>query len=463
MFNAHTYADRRERLRAQLSSGLVLLLGNDESPMNYLDNTFHFRQDSTFLYYFGTDIPGLVGLIDLEAGEDILGGDDFTVEDIVWRGPQPTMAERSQRAGVKRTIGIEQAKALVEEARRKGRTVHFLPPYKAEHQLRLFDWLGLDPRRTAEAASIDLIKAVVAQREIKTPEEIAEIDKAAALSADMHLAGMRAVRPGMTEAQVMAVVHQTALAAGGNLSFPIIATRNGQTLHNHAYGHKLEDGRMFLLDAGAEVETHYAGDLSSTFPIGRTFSARQKAVYDVALAAHQGAVAMLKPGRPFKEVHLAACTVIARGLKDLGLMKGNPDDAVREGAHALFFPCGTGHMMGLDVHDMENLGEVYVGYEGHAKSTQFGLKSLRLARPLRPGFVLTIEPGIYLIPELIDKWRGEKKCLDFLNYEAIESYKDFGGCRNEENYVITETGARLLGRPLPLTTAAIEALRAEVL
>ena len=281
-----------------------------------------------------------------------------------------------------------------------------------------------------------------------------------ALSADMHMAAMRCVRPGMTEAQVMAVVNATALAAGGSLAFPIIATRNGQTLHNHHYGNTLEDGRMFLLDAGAEFESRYAGDLSSTFPIGRKFTARQRDVYNIALASHEHAVSLLKPGRPFKDVHLEACAVIARGMKDLGLMKGNLEDAVREGAHAMFFPCGTGHMMGLDVHDMENLGEVYVGYEGRPKSTQFGLKSLRLARELRPGFVLTIEPGIYFIPELIDKWRGEKKFTDFLDYDKLDAYKDFGGCRNEENYVITATGARLLGNPLPKTAAGVETVRA---
>lgn len=460
MFAASTYVDRRSRLRSLLSSGVVLLLGNDDSPMNYLDNTFDFRQDSTFLYYFGTDIPGLVGVLDVEEGEDRLFGDDFTIDDIVWRGPQPTIAERGRSAGVARTNGIAEAKALIENARRKGRTIHILPPYRPEHAIRLFDWLGLDPRETAAAASVELIKAVVSQRAVKTPDEIAEIDKAVALSADMHMAAMRCVRPGMTEAQVMAVVNATALAAGGSLAFPIIATRNGQTLHNHHYGNTLEDGRMFLLDAGAEFESRYAGDLSSTFPIGRKFTARQRDVYNIALASHEHAVSLLKPGRPFKDVHLEACAVIARGMKDLGLMKGNLEDAVREGAHAMFFPCGTGHMMGLDVHDMENLGEVYVGYEGRPKSTQFGLKSLRLARELRPGFVLTIEPGIYFIPELIDKWRGEKKFTDFLDYDKLDAYKDFGGCRNEENYVITATGARLLGKPLPKTAAGVEAVRA---
>lgn len=460
MFAAATYVERRNLLRRQIPSGLVLFLGNDESPMNYADNAYAFRQDSSFLYYFGADIPGLTGILDVDGQADFLFGDDFTIDDIVWRGPQPAVREWSLRAGVKNSGGTQKARELVQEARRKSRPIHVLPPYRADHQLRLGDWLGLDPRQTAAAASIVLIKAVVEQRVIKSPEEIEEIDKAVVVSADMHLAAMRTARPGITEAVVMAAVHQVALAAGGNLAFPIIATRNGQTLHNHEYGHTLDDGRLFLLDAGAELQSHYAGDLSSTFPIGKKFTPRQKDVYAVALAAHEHAVSELKPGRNFKDIHLSACRVIVQGMKDLGLIKGNPDDAVREGAQAMFFPCGLGHMMGLDVHDMESLGEVYVGYEGRPKSGQFGLKSLRLARELRPGFVLTIEPGIYFIPELIDLWRGRGQFTDFLNYDKLERYKDFGGCRNEENYVITATGARLLGKPLPKTVAGVEAVRA---
>jgi len=460
MFRAATYIERRRRLRSLVHSGVILLLGNEESPMNYTDNAYPFRQDSTFLYYFGADIPGLAAVVDVDAGTDTLFGNDFTVEDIVWRGPQPTLREWGAKAGVDKTAPFAQAKDAVQRARAQGRTVHVLPPYRADHRVLLYDWLAIDPRRSEDAASVPLIEAVVAQRNVKSAEEIAEIDKAVALTGDMHLAAMRTVRPGLTEAQVMAVVDETALAAGASLSFPIIATRNGQTLHNHRYGNTLEDGRMFLLDAGAEIASHYAGDLSSTFPIGLRFTSRQKEIYDLCLASHEHAVSLLRPGRKFEEIHVAACTVIARGMKDLGLMKGDPEEAVRQGAHALFFPCGLGHMMGLDIHDMENLGEVYVGYGGRAKSTQFGLKSLRLARALEPGFVLTIEPGIYFIPELIDMWRGEKRHAAFLDYEKIEAYRDFGGCRNEENFVVMAKGARLLGRELPKTTAGVEAVRA---
>ncbi|NWJ51115.1 MAG: aminopeptidase P family protein [Bacteroidetes bacterium] len=456
MFQKTTYQQRRNRLKSQVRSGIILLLGNDESPMNYPDNTYHFRQDSSFIYFFGIDFPGLIGIIDIDNGTETIYGNDYTIDDIVWMGSQPTIRERAMLSGVENTGTIAQAEASIKKAQAQNRTIHFLPPYHGEHKLLLLDWCAVNPKEAHQKASLVLIKAIVEQRNKKTAEELAEIDKATILTADMHLMGMRTARPGMTEAEVMAAVNQVALSAGGNLSFPIIATINGQTLHNHYYGNKLNEGRMFLLDAGAEIASYYAGDLSSTFPVGPKFTPVQREIYTLSLLAHEHAVSRLKPGVNFKDIHLSACKVIAEGMKELGFMKGNSDDAVQQGAHAMFFPCGLGHMMGLDIHDMEGLGEVYVGYDGQPKSTLFGLKSLRLARILEPGFVFTIEPGIYFIPELIDKWRGEKKFTEFLNYDKIETYKDFGGCRNEENYLITETGAKLLGKPLPKTADAVE-------
>ena len=310
-----------------------------------------------------------------------------------------------------------------------------------------------------DLASIQLVKAIVAQREIKSEEEIREIDKAVEISADMHLAAMRITRPGMRESEVAAKAAEVALASNGNISFPIIATINGQTLHNHHHGNTIRHGDLFLLDAGAETEMHYAGDLSSTFPVDQVFTPRQKEVYQISLDAHLEAVSMLRPGTRFRDVHFAACRSMFEGLKSLGLTKGNADEALREGAHALFFPCGTGHMMGLDVHDMEDLGEQWVGYDGEPKSTMFGLKSLRLAKPLQPGHVLTVEPGIYFIPELIDLWKAENKHNAFLNYPEIEKYKDFSGLRNEEDFVVTDVGARRLGKALPLTIEGVEAMR----
>ena len=461
MFEARIYNERRSRLRKQLGSGLILLQGNEESPMNYADNTYHFRQNSSFLYFFGLDTPGLAGVIDVDQGTETIFGDDLTVEDFVWMGFQPSLKERSLQVGVTRTGTRVALAELLARSKAAGRTIHFLPPYRPENRVKLWRWIGLSPDAAAAGASVELIKAVVAQRAVKGAEEIAQIEQAVNTSVDMHLTALRMVRPGITEAEVAGAVHEVALAAGGNLSFPIIATIHGETLHNHFHGNTLRSGGMFLLDAGAENAMHYAGDLSSTMPVDPHFTARQQEIYEITLAAHRAAVVALKPGTRHLDVHFAACKTLAQGLKDLGLMKGDIDEAVSQGAHALFFPCGVGHMMGLDVHDMEDLGEVYVGYDGAPKSTQFGLKSLRLARELQPGFVLTTEPGIYFIPQLIDQWQGEKKFADFIDYDRVNDYRDFGGIRNEENYLITPQGHRLLGKAKPMTVQEVERTREE--
>jgi len=458
MFDQSIYVTRRNLLRTQVGSGLVLFLGNEESPMNYADNTYHFRQDSTFFYFFGLDAAGLAAVVDLDESTDTIYGNDLTVEDFVWTGPQPSLREMAAKVGVERTETLPRLAELLARARTQGRRIHFLPPYRPENKLKLQEWLGVLPGRAGSDASVELIKAVVAQRSVKSPEEIAEIEKAVDVTVDMHLTGMRMARPGVAEAEIAAAVHRVALASGGNLAFPIIATVHGEVLHQHAHTGVLRSGGMFLLDAGAETARHYAADLSSTVPVDPKFTERQKEIYRITLAAHEAAKRSLKPGVKHLESHLAACRKIAEGLKDLGLMKGETEEAVRRGAHALFFPCGEGHMMGLDVHDMEDLGEVYVGYEGQPKSTQFGLKSLRLARPLQPGFVVTIEPGIYFNSPLIDQWRAEKKFPEFLDYDRIEAYKGFGGIRNEEDAVITADGYRILGKKKPLTIEEVEAV-----
>jgi Xaa-Pro aminopeptidase len=458
MFKPETYIQRRKTLAERVGSGLILLLGNDESPMNYADNGYHFRQDSTFLYYFGIDFPGLAAIIDIENGTQTIFGNDYTIDDIVWMGPQPTIADRAFEAGITSSLPLSELPNYLAKA--KGREVHYLPPYRPEHKIQLFELLDIKPALTAERASVKLIQAVVSQREIKSAEEIAEIEKAVDLSVDMHVAGMRVAKAGMTEAEVAAKVYEIALAANGNISFPIIATINGQTLHNHFHGNVLKSGDLLLLDAGGEVESHYAGDLSSTFPVDAAFTAQQKLIYEMSLDAHQAAIDALELNAPFRNAHLAACRSITDNMKSLGLLTGNTDDIIASGAHALFMPCGTGHMMGLDVHDMENLGEVWVGYDGVAKSTQFGLKSLRLAKPLKPGHVFTIEPGIYFIPELMDKWQGEKQFMDFVNWDEVQKFRNFGGIRNEEDYMMTENGARRLGTKVkPKTVAEVEAIR----
>jgi len=374
MFSKETYILRREKLRKSIGSGLILLLGNDESPMNYADNGYHFRQDSTFLYFFGLKLPFLVAILDCDSGNDKVFGNDLTVEDFVWMGPQPTISLQSAQVGVTQTGNMGSLVVLLEEAQNMGRKIHFLPPYRAENKIKLFEWLGIPPVEAKTKASLELILAVVNQRNYKSTEEIFEIRKACDISVDMHTLAMRMAKPGISEAKIAAAVYELALAEGCQIAFPIIATINGQTLHNHYHGNVLKNGDMFLLDAGAETAMGYAGDLSSTVPVNGKFTTRQKDIYTICLESHNKAITMLKPGIPFKEVYFESARVIVNGLKNLGLMKGNVDDALANGAHALFFPCGLGHMMGLDVHDMEDLGEVHVGYDGEAKSTQFGLK-----------------------------------------------------------------------------------------
>jgi len=456
MFSAATYLRRRDLLRKSVGDGIILLLGNEESPMNYTDNTYHFRQDSTFLYFLGLNFAGIAAVLDCETGEDIVYGNDLTVEDFVWMGPQPTIAYRAKAAGITKTAPLSGLEKALRTAEDKGRRIHFLPPYRPENKIKLFELIGILPSEAKAESSPELIMAVVEQRNHKSAEEVAEIEKAVNISVDMHLAAMRMARPGVPESEITAACHAIAIAAGGNIAFPIIATINGQTLHNHFHGNILKQGQMFLADMGAETAMGYCGDLSSTVPVDPHFTSRQKEIYEIALASHNKAIEMLRPGIPFREVYLESARVITRGLKDMKLMKGNVDDAVEAGAHALFFPCGLGHMMGLDVHDMEDLGEVYVGWAGNPKPTQFGIKSLRLGRPLEPGFVFTIEPGIYFIPELIDQWKASGHNREFLNFDRIEEYRTFGGIRNEENYLITETGCRLLGKPKPKSAEDVE-------
>lgn len=457
MFAKETYVQRRAQLKKNMGSGVLLFLGNDEQGLHYEDNTFRYRQDSTFLYYFGLSFAGLSAIIDIDEDKEIIFGDELTIDHIVWMGTQPTLKEKSERVGINETRPYGEVEEYLHKAIQNGRTVHYLPPYRAEHKLKLMDWLGIPPAR--QEGSIPFIRAIVAQRSYKSAEEIVEIEKACDVTADMHTTAMKVIRPGMYEYEVVAEMNRIAEMNNCQLSFATIATVNGQTLHNHYHGNKVKPGDLFLIDAGAEIELGYAGDMSSTVPADKTFTPKQRAVYEIQNAMHLAAVNALRPGIPYMEVYELTARTLVDGMKGLGLMKGNTEDAVREGAHALFYPHGLGHMMGLDVHDMENLGEVWVGYDGQPKSTQFGRKSQRLARPLEPGFVLTVEPGVYFIPELMDKWQGEKKFMDFVNYDKLQEYRNLGGIRNEEDYLITADGARRLGKKIPLTPEEVEALR----
>lgn len=371
----------------------------------------------------------------------------------------PTLHEQAALAGISDVRPSSQLKPYLDKARAAASPVHYIPYYRAEHDLKLMHLL--DVRPGGAQPSLPLIKAVVDMRNHKSDEEIAEIERACTVTALMHKAAMKAARPGMKEYEMKAIVEDVARSHDMRLSFPTIATVHGEILHNHSYGNTLESGRLFLLDAGAETPMGYAGDNSSTVPVDPVYTPRQKTVYDLQQAASNAAIAMLRPGVRFWDVHMEASRTIAAGLKDLGIMKGDVEEAVRAGAHAMFFPTGLGHMMGLDVHDMENYGEVWVGYDGEPKSTLFGFKSLRLARPLEEGYVFTIEPGIYFMPELTQLWKSEGRHKDFINYAEAEKWLGFGGVRNEQDYLVTAGGHRLLGPGIPMTTEEVEALRAD--
>jgi len=460
LFDKTTYQARRARLKTQVGKGLILLLGNEESSMNYRDNLYPFRQDSSFLYFFGLDKPGLVGVIDIDNDKEIIYGRELTMDEIVWTGPQPSLAEQAAGAGIAHTLPVDGLHADLVSAHTSGRTIHFLPPYRSENILKLSSWLGMAPGAVKDRASVPLIKAIVAQRSIKTEEEIAQIEQAVDITAAMHLAAIRGARDGMTEYQLAGGLQGIAIAGGGNLAFPTILTVNGQVLHNHYGPTVMREGRIAICDSGAENAMHYAGDMTRTFPVGKRFTSVQREMYDIVLSSQEAAIAALRPGVLFRDVHALAAQKLMEGLRAAGVAKGDPAEAVAAGAHTMVFQCGLGHMMGLDVHDMEDLGEEYVGYtETMKKSKEFGWKSLRLARALEPGFVVTIEPGLYFIPELMDQYKAEKKFFDFFNYDKLEAFRSFGGIRIEEDLLITPTGSRLLGKPLAKTADAIEALR----
>lgn len=457
MFSKEDYQLRRTALKHKISDGIIVFPGNSELPYNYRSNTYHFRQDSTFSYFFGLNEPDLGVLIDIDENRDIIFGDNIGIEDIIWMGFLPSIEERAAKVGVTECKPSGNLWLYVESALKKGRKVHFLPPYRENVKLQLSKVLGIDYGQINQAASVPLIKAVVELRSVKSDKEIAEIENMVNVARQMHITAMRMARPGALEREIAGTIEGIALSSGNGVSFPVILSMNGETLHNHAHHQFLEKGRLMLVDAGSESETLYASDITRTVPVGGKFSSRQKDVYNIVLAANMNTIANTSPNVQYKEIHLQAAKIIASGLKDLGLMKGNIEEAVSAGAHALFFPHGLGHMLGMDVHDMEGLGESYVGYNDTVqRSDQFGLAYLRFAKKPEPGYVLTDEPGIYFIPALIDLWRSEKKFTEFLNYDKIEEYKGFGGIRIEDDILVTETGCRVLGEPIPKTVEEIE-------
>jgi len=462
LFEKQVYTDRRQVLKHKIGSdGIILLLGNEDSSMNYKDNCYPFRQDSSFLYYFGLDVQMLAAVIDTDTGEEVIFGNELSIDDIVWTGTLPTVSEMASMVGIAQTKPYDQVIHYIHKALAAGRPVHILPPYRPENKIKLAAWLNTSLDDVADYVSAKLIKTIISQRVIKMPLEIAEMEKAVSISVDMELAVIQHTRPGIKEYELVAKAHEVAIANNAHLGYPAIITTYGQTLHTHYYGNTLQEGRMVLSDIGAENDLHYGGDLTRTFPVGKHFTTRQSELYEVVLNAMNHAIGLLKPGLRYKNIHLEACQKLAEGLKQVNLMKGDPADAVEAGAHTMFFQCGLGHMLGMDTHDMEDLGEPYVGYTDTLKkeTSVFGLKSLRLGRELEAGFVLTVEPGIYIIPELIDRWQAENKFTEFINYDVLNTYRDFGGIRIEDNFLITDTGSKVLGKYLPKTLKEIEAMK----
>jgi Xaa-Pro aminopeptidase len=457
MLAVETYQQRRAQLREAVGSGLILFLGHDESPMNYRDNPYPFRQDSSFLYFFGLDSPGLAGIIDAETDADTLFGDDATLDDIVWTGPQTVLQERAAAVGVAQCHPHQALSEVLAAAIDHGRTVHFLPPNRSQTTLELQRLLRVPAADVPQLVSRSLIEAVVAQRSIKSEEEVSEIEKALALSHDMHTLAMRLTRPGVKEQEVVGAAEGLLLSHGSAVAFPVIFSVRGEILHNHRHDNVMQDGQLALHDSGAIAPTYYASDITRTFPVGGRFSQRQAQIYNIVLRAQEAAIEAVAPGVKFEDIHQLAGKILAQGLVELGLLRGSSEEIVAAGAHALFFPHGLGHMMGLDVHDMEGLGEDFVGYDKEvSRSSQFGRSALRLAKVLEPGFVVTIEPGLYFIPELIERWKSETKLESFIDYNEVVKWQDFGGVRIEDDVLVTEDGHRILGKPIPKTISEVE-------
>ena len=460
MFSKQTYLSRRNELKRLVGSGVIILFGNNESPCNYPSNAYSpFRQDSSFLYYFGLAQPGLVGVIDVDNDSELLFGDDIDIEDIVWYGSVDSVSQMAASVGVAQTAPMSALSQFCSQTRAAGRTLHFLPPYRHDTMLTITDLLGIHHSRQRDEASLTLIRAVVKMRSSKTAEEVAELEKAAAIGYQMHTTAMRLARPGVTEKYVGGQVDGIARSLGAQVSFATIFSQHGEIMHGNPSMALLEEGRLALCDAGAETMSHYCSDNTRTFPVSGRFTGRQLDIYRIVEECHDYVLTVARPGVCYRDVHFGVCRLMTERLKELGLMRGNTDDAVSAGAHAMFLPHGLGHMMGMDVHDMEGLGQIYVGFDDEVRPNleQFGTNALRMGRRLEEGFVVTDEPGIYFIPALIDDWRASGHCKDFLNFDLLETYKDFGGIRIEDDVLITADGCRFIGeKRIPYHPADVE-------
>ena len=450
LFDRQTYAERRDILKKRIGSGLILLFGNNDSPANYPSNVYKFRQDSSFLYYYGLQRDGLVGVIDVDADKEYLIGNDIDIEDIVWFGEVDNVADMAAQTGVANSAPMAQLQVIVDKARQSGQRIHFLPPYRHDIMIQIMDLTGIHPYKQREAASVELIKAVVDQRAVKSAGEIAEIERACAIGYEMHTTAMNMCAPGVTEQEIAGRIGGIASGKGCIVSFPSILSMHGEIMHGYPSPRPLEAGRLMLCDCGAETNENYCSDNTRTTPINGKFTQRQREIYSIVEACHDYALEIAKPGVKWWDVHFGVARMMTDRLKELGLMKGDTEEAVQAGAHAMFMPHGLGHMMGMDVHDMEGLGQIYVGFDDEVRPNldQFGTNCLRCGRRLQEGWVMTDEPGIYFIPALIDDWRKSGHCAEFLNFDMLETYKDFGGVRIEDDILITKDGCRFLGEKL---------------
>jgi Xaa-Pro aminopeptidase len=464
MFSKQTYINRRNELKKLVGSGVVILFGNNESPANFPANGYYpFRQDSSFLYYFGQQRDGLVGVIDIDNDIETLIGDDIDIEDIVWYGSVDSVHDMAEQVGVSNSAPMKTLKTICNDAMRNHRKIHYLPPYRADIKIQIFDLLGIHPNQQKESASMDLIKAVVKMRSTKTQEEIDELERAAVIGYKMHTTAMRLTKPGVTEKFIGGQVDGVANSYGSMVSFPTIFSQHGEIMHGNPSMAELESRRLVLCDAGAETLEHYCSDNTRTYPVNGKFTERQLNIYKVVEECHDQVLQLASPGVKYADVHFAICRIIFNRMKELGLAKGNTEDAIAAGAQAMFLPHGLGHMMGMDVHDMESLDQINVGFDEETRPNleQFGTNCLRMGRRLQEGFVVTDEPGIYFIPALIDEWRAEKRCADFLNFDELDKYKDFGGIRIEDDVLITKDGCRFIGKDrIPYHPKDVEAFMA---
>jgi Xaa-Pro aminopeptidase/Xaa-Pro dipeptidase len=455
MFASEIYKSRRTALAGAMS-GIGVFPANPPSPTNYAHNTHPYIQDGCFAYYFGVPQPDLVGAIDFDSGEGFLFGDDPTLDALIWLGGSTSMREWGERSGVNRTRPLSTLASWI-AGRRHDRAVHFTPPYRGALTIRLCEWLDLPVQSVAAHASVPLIRAIVAQREIKAPEEIAEMETALAVTAEMHAIAMCLARPGVVEHVVSGAVEGAARAADLNFAYPVILSARGEVLHNDRHDQRLKAGDLIVHDSGAASPLGYASDITRTLPVGGRFEPRQRFCYDLVLKAQLAAIEACRPGAPYLSVHKLAARVLAEGMIAASVFRGDPDEIVESGAYALVFQTGVGHQIGLDVHDMEALGENYVGYDDTVKRSElFGLRNLRMAKPLRPGMVVTVEPGLYFIPALIDRWESEGRHSGLIDYARVREFLPVHGIRIEDDVLITNTGYRVLGPGIPKTAHEME-------